>query len=192
MKVIELTQGKVALVDDEDFEQLNRYKWCANKNFNNFYALRTVVLKGGRHKTIKMHREILGLADPKILIDHRDGNGLNNQRENLRICTNQQNRRNSRKRKRTSSQYKGVSFFKRKKKWHARIGINGKLVPLGYFVNEEDAANAYAQAAKKYFGVFACTAKTEEKETVLRQHQESIELMRARLLRPMGRKAGKG
>ncbi len=156
MKTIPLTQGQVALVDDEDYERLSKFKWYAQRQRDTFYAKRNVRLPDGKRAALKMHREILGLTDPKILVDHRDHDGLHNWRHNLRMCNKQQNMRNQRKHQGTTSVYKGVSFVNREKKWVSQIGINKKRIRLGYFSFEVDAARAYDAAALKYFGEFAC------------------------------------
>jgi hypothetical protein len=110
MKEIQLSQGKVALVDDEEFEQLNKYKWTTTYNMNgNFYATRNEY-NGKKVNRIKMHRHLLGLHDARILVDHIDGNGLNNQRKNLRIATKAQNAKNRRK-KTGTSKYLGVYVY---------------------------------------------------------------------------------
>lgn len=149
MKTILLTRGKVALVDDSDFEELSKYKWHAVWDGYNWYA-------AYGHKCIKMHRVILGLksGDGK-LTDHKNSNSLDNCRENLRICTNAENLRNSKKHKDNISEFKGVSWHKRIRKWLARIVFNYKIIHLGYFNSAIEAAKAYDQAAKKYFGEFA-------------------------------------
>jgi len=145
-KLILLTQGKHAIVDDENYYWLNRWKWYAHKERNNFYAFR------GRDD-IKMHRLIMG-AKKGQQIDHRNRGGLDNRRYNLRFCTNAQNLQNARKRKNCSSQYKGVCWDKSKKKWIAYIGLNQKLLFLGRYDSEIEAANIYNKKAKKLFGEF--------------------------------------
>ncbi len=159
MRKIKLTQGKYALVDDEDFERLSQYKWNAwrNKYKHNitFYAIHTIFRKGKNPSAIRMHRMILGVTDPKIQVDHRNCNGLNNQKKNLRICTDQQNKQNRGKQRNNTSGYKGVFFNKRFKKWTAIIGVDGKLKHLGYFKSPKQASIAYKKAQKIYHGEFA-------------------------------------
>lgn len=153
MKEIKLTQGKVALVDDEDFELLNKFKWYTQRCENNFYA-RRFTSKPNR-KNISMHREII---KPPIecFIDHKDHNGLNNQKNNLRICTILENGRNSRKRNDNSSGYKGVDYNKRERKFRARIKVDKMhRINVGYFNTAIEAAIAYDSAALKYHGKFA-------------------------------------
>lgn len=139
-----------AQVDDADYEVLSRFKWTANKPHNVIYVSRGVVING-RQTTIKMHHEILGNTQ----VDHVDGNGLNNQRTNLRPCTHMQNARNIRK-TRGRSRFKGVSWHKGTRLWRATIVIEKKQRALGYFDCEGCAAIAYDNAAKASFGEFAC------------------------------------
>jgi len=149
MKTIKLTQNQVALVSDEDYEHLNQWRWYAMKVGDVFYAVRSK-RESGKRKTIYMHKIIC----PGKEIDHKNGDTLNNTRENLRSCTHSQNLQNRRKYG-SSSQYKGVSWDKKAKKWAARIMINQKYIHLGYFTNEEKAAKAYDTAAREIFGDFA-------------------------------------
>lgn len=137
MKEIALTQGQVAMVDDEDYEQLSQCKWQAHKYNKTYYAQNS--------KKISMHREIMGNPQNKQ-IDHIDGNGLNNQKNNLRIVTSRQNHQNLHIER--SSIYPGVSWRKDRRKWRSLIRINGKTVSLGHFENEIDAFDAYCDALK--------------------------------------------
>ena len=161
-KEIKLTQGKVALVDDEDFEELSKHKWYANKISNIFYAMRNSKKndKCGRGKIILMHREIINTPQDKFT-DHINGSGLDNRKNNLRICTNQQNIFNSKIRKNNKCGYKGVRYKKndnktiRKKPYESCIQTEGRLKFLGYYKTKEEAARVYNQAALKYHGEFA-------------------------------------
>jgi HNH endonuclease/AP2 domain len=152
MKEISLTQGKVAQVDDADFEWLSQWKWCALRVGHTWYAVRTDYT-GGRKQMVIMHRLVVGRSD--LRVDHRDGNGLNNQRGNLRLVTASQNRCNSRKRG-GSSIYKGVCLRKRGKHWQAQIANLRVQKYLGSFNSEVEAARAYDAAARELHGEFAC------------------------------------
>lgn len=151
MKKIKLTQGKYALVDDEDFEYLSQWKWCAVKHRNNYYAKRN---SGKTNKNIYMHRVIMK-ANNKELVDHKNHNTLDNQKYNLRICNNAQNIYNQLKQKNTSSKYKGVSWDKINKKWAVVITPSGRQFHLGRFKDEVIAAKIYDYRAKEVFGKFA-------------------------------------
>ena len=153
MKEIKLTQGKVALINNEDFEFINQFKWYIYDNYGrNFYAICSTHKPD---KTIFMHRLIMNVSDFKIQIDHKDRNGLNNQRFNLRTCTSSQNAMNRKKIKNCSSKFKGVHWNKQKKKWRSVVEIDNKKKHLGYFDNEIEAAKTYNKAATKYFREFA-------------------------------------
>jgi hypothetical protein len=154
-KLIPLTQGKYAIVDDENYEWLSQYKWHTHKSRNTFYARRQKQIKGKQIK-IPMHREILGLKPKdKRKTDHKNHDGLDNRINNIRICTNAQNIRNQMIRKNCSSKYRGVYWAKNCKKWAVSIKVNYKKIHLGCFNSEIDAAKAYDNAAKIYFGEFA-------------------------------------
>lgn len=151
MKEIELTQGKVAIVDDRDFELLSAYKWTAHdKNRKTFYAVRLVYPNGkyGAAVSIKMHRLILGVNDPDVWVDHIDGNGLNNTRENLRVCTRAENQQNRGANRNNKSGFKGVIACKRSGKWIAKIMANRKSTHIGRFDTPEEAHAAYVRAAE--------------------------------------------
>jgi len=150
MKEILLTQNKVALVDDEDYEYLNQWNWYALKNRNTYYAQRTKTING-KECAIKMHRIIMNTPDD-LEVDHIDHNGLNCQKYNMRNCTFEQNRKN--RNHCGKSKYKGVSFTSYNKPF-SRIKVNGKLIHLGVFDSEINAAKAYNEAAKKYYGEYA-------------------------------------
>lgn len=153
MKEIKLTQGKVASVDDEDFDWLNQWKWCASKKEGHWRAMRRDY-SCQPSRTIYMHRLIL---DPPshMGIDHHNGDSLDNRRSNLRACTHSQNAMNSRKRRNCTSRYKGVYWHCRSRKWIASIKIHDRQQHLGCFDNELNAAAAYNQKACEYFGRFA-------------------------------------
>lgn len=146
MKTIQLTQGKFALVDDADYEYLNQFSWQFDPGG---YAQRAVKTERG-WRIIRMHQELTG-----GLADHADGNGLNNQRHNLRACTRTQNNQNRSVRSDNRSGLKGVTAIG--DKWRARIKVDGKTIYLGQFYSKEEAAAQYDFAAKKYFGAFART-----------------------------------
>jgi hypothetical protein len=150
MRTIPLTQGKQVMVDDEDYESLIRWKWC----YANATAVRGLGPRG-KQRLIYMHRQIMDPPE-ELYIDHINGDRLDNRRSNLRICTHAENQRN-RKATVGSSKYKGVGFFKRDRKWAARIRFNSKLIHLGYFDNEIDAAKAHDKAARELHGEFART-----------------------------------
>ena len=143
---IPLTQGKVAIVDTEDWEFLMQWRW----SFNTRYA------SHGCPKRILMHRIIAGTPE-HLHTDHINGNTLDNRKENLRICAASDNCKNRRQNiSHKSSKYKGVSWNKENNKWTAGIYINKKRVHLGYFYKEEDAAKTYNTNALKYFKEYAC------------------------------------
>lgn len=152
MKTITLSKGKIALVDDADFEALNRYKWSYTKNCKSEYA--KACIGGRKHKTtLYMHRVILGVNDPLVIVDHIDGNGLNNTRINIRKCTKSENQRNKKKRSNSSSQYLGVT--KTNWGWVAQITHNTKPIRIGLFKDEAEAALAYNKKKIELHGEFA-------------------------------------
>lgn len=152
---IPLTQGKVALIDDEDFELVSQYTWCAKKGRISYYAYTNIRINK-KNISLPMHRLILGLkyGDPQQ-VDHHNHDTLNNRKYNIRICNHSQNQANRIAQKTGTSKFKGVYWYKRTKKWMARIWVSGIHIFLGYHITENDAALAYDKAAKKYFGEFA-------------------------------------
>ena len=150
-KKISLTQGKFAIVDDEDYEFLMQWKWY----YNNGYAVR--MSPGPRRGLIYMHRMILermGFKDFENS-DHVNQHRCDNSRSNLRPATRGQNRRNKSKQSTNTSGYTGVCWYKQQKKWRARVSVNGKSKHLGYFDDIEEAVQVRDEAAKKYPGEFA-------------------------------------
>ena len=144
--------GLFAQIDNEDFCEISKYRWWPDANHNKFYA-QTEVRKKGKRMCVSMHHIIIGKREG-FQIDHKDGNGLNNKKSNLRHVTSGQNKMNSES-KGGISQYKGVFFIKKNKKWEAQIRKNKKLHHLGCFLSEEDAAYAYNKAAIEMFGEYA-------------------------------------
>jgi len=149
---IHLNHGKIALIDDEDWDLVCGYSWYYFHDDHNEYA------KAREPKTrreVRMHRLIMD-APRGVQVDHWNGNGLDNQRHNLRLCTNGQNRQNSSKSSKAAFRYKGVSWHdKGHSRIQASIKFNGKTIPLGYYDREEDAARAYDAKARELFGEFA-------------------------------------
>jgi len=156
---IPLTQGQVALIDDEDFELVSSYKWHAhwNPKTKSFYATTNIRKPDGKWTLLRMHRLIIG-APKGVEVDHINHETLDNRKSELRICTTSQNQHNAGKRADNTSGYKGVCWHKRCQKWYAQIMLNGKLKSLGYFDTPEAAHAAYCKAATELHGSFARVA----------------------------------
>lgn len=155
MKEIPLKHG-VALIDDEDYERLKDWRWYSSSRGRTVYAAGRNEF-GGRGRQQKerfMHRVILGLTDRKVLVDHINHDGLDNRKENLRLCTTEENSHNRRKRIKSSSRFKGV--YPRGGRWQVAIRANGLYQYLGTYGSEEEAAEAYLAAATKLHGEFVC------------------------------------
>lgn len=154
MKHIKMSGGYLSLVDDEDYYDLIKFRWTYQKAIKGrskvVYAKRFI--RKGEYEF--MHRRIMK-AEKGRCVDHIDGNGLNNCRSNLRMCSQKENSANTRKHKSSSSRFKGVHFYARYRSWMAYICPNRRKIHLGYFKTEEEAAQAYNKAALLYFGEFA-------------------------------------
>lgn len=157
MREIKLTQGKVTLVDDVDFDYLTHWEWCAHRQYQRFYAVRREGVAEGRRGggyLVKMHKVIAERARiVGVNIDHRDGDGLNNQRLNLRGATKAQNGMNRSKNRNNTTGYKGVE--RAKTGFVARIMANGKRMYCGIYRTPHEAARAYDKAALELHGEFA-------------------------------------
>jgi len=152
-KRIQLTQSQVALVDAEDFEWLSKLKWHAHRRRRTWYARRAAL-----GKTEFMHREILDYHGYNLAtgeVDHISGDGLDNRKSNLQIISHAENIRKSRIQLNNKSGYRGVSWSKRDRIWQAFIGVNKARKYLGSYKTKLDAALAYDEAAKMYYGMFA-------------------------------------
>lgn len=142
--------GLFALVDDKNYEIINRFNWVVSRCGLNVYASTRF-----NNKTTYMHQFILGDIPIGFEVDHKNGNGLDNQENNLRCITHEQNMANQKTPVNNTSGYKGVSYFKRDKLWHAKLMCKGVRLFLGAYTTKEVAARAYNEAAFKYFGEFA-------------------------------------
>ena len=150
---IELTQGKFAVVDSADCEWLSKFKWHAHERGRTWYARRAASTK-----TVFMHRAILEYHGSDLTsgeVDHVNGDGLDNRKSNLQIVSHAENIRKSRVQKNNTSGFRGVSWHKGDRRWQAFVEVDNIRKYLGSFKNKIDAALAYDQAAKKYFGRFA-------------------------------------
>jgi len=148
MKKIKLSQGRVAFVDDDIFNELNQFKWSACRTHNVFYASRNEILGDGLRRRRLMHHCVAGVPQRGFVTDHKDGNGLNNQRENLQIVTNRENVSNQKRKKegKLSSKFVGISWDKHNRRWKAAIKFDGKCHHLGMFADEHRASKAYQSA----------------------------------------------
>lgn len=157
-KDIQLSAGYITTIDDDDFERVSQFKWSASirrkdGEVTKVYAFRQVGPKKKR-ESVYLHRFIMEAA-PDICVDHRNSNGLDNRRENLRLATHAQNQHNRGKHPKNRSGFKGVTWNIALGKWHSQIKVNSGNVHLGYFTDIVEAAEAYKQAAARLHGDFA-------------------------------------
>lgn len=150
MRTIALTQDKVAIVDDEDYEYLNQWKWHTQKIGNVFYAMRRFRTSNGLGHSY-MHRLVAARSGLESSVDHVNRNGLDNRRSNLRPATNKQNQENMKVPSDNKSGHKGVSYCRTRHHWRACIGHNNKVISLGRFDTLEEAIAARQAAEKLYF-----------------------------------------
>ena len=156
---IPLTQGQVALIDDEDYELVSQYKWYAhwNPDTQSFYAVTKIRKPDGTRDMLRMHRLVMN-AKKGEYVDHINHDTIDNQKENLRLCSCSENLYNQGCKSSNTSGYKGVNWHKRDKKWQALIRVSGKRIHLGYFATKEEAYEAYCKAALELHGEFSKVA----------------------------------
>jgi hypothetical protein len=156
MRKLPITKGHFTIVDDDDFERVCIFRWCY---YGDGYAARGY-RENGKVRIVRLHHMIIGNPRPGFLVDHINGNRLDNRKSNLRFVTNQQNIFNSQKRQLiisggNSSKYKGVTWMTDSNKWRNRITLGGREFHLGVFESEQEAALAYNQAAIKFYGEYS-------------------------------------
>ncbi len=145
--------GKLITIDDCDFDLLNKKRWHLNSGK---YAVASIKTGYYKYKLVRLHRIVLGMSHEDLrVVDHMNGDKLDNRRSNLRICTSSQNARNRKIHSNNKSGYKGVSLHKASGLYTVKIRVEGKTINVGYFKNDIIAANAYNDAALKYHGEFA-------------------------------------
>lgn len=153
--LIELTKGKYAIVDPDDWYRTDAFNWHAAESRGLFYAKRYVI-NVEKPYMLPMQNFILGIKHG-IIVDHINHNGLDNRKANLRVCSAQENSYNTKKKSNAStSKFKGVYFCRTHNRWKSEIRAKGVIYRLGYYKNEYEAYTAYVEAAKKHHGEFAC------------------------------------
>ncbi len=155
LKTLELTQGQVAVIDDTDFDNLKAFNWFAVKDRDRWYAATSIVRDDGKRQLLRMHRFVAD-APAEMQVDHINGNGLDNRRSNLRVCTHQENQWNRQAAPRNSTTgLQGVNYNKANKNFRAAIKHNKKSIHLGVFSTKEAAFEAYKAASIKFKGEFS-------------------------------------
>lgn len=154
---ISLTRGLVAIIDEKNFDRLSKYSWQATFCKNGYVRVSRMTKRDahGKRKCIGLAREILGLSDSRIHVDHINGNTLDNREENIRMCSAYENMKNRIKKHKSSSKFKGVSWSESHKRWVCRVFSNGKKVFHGYFKDEMCAAKKYNEIAIVHHKEFA-------------------------------------
>ena len=147
------------IVDEEDFHKVKKYNWQVVERDGKAIRVCRFERKNGFGRNVLLHRQILGVVDPKLQVDHINGNILDNRRSNLRICSIRLNTRNRCKPVNNKSGYKGVMWRVRSQRFEAKIKVDGKQIHLGSFTSIIEAAEAYDKGAVEHFGEFARTNK---------------------------------
>lgn len=155
MRKILLSRGMFALVDDEDFYEINGLRWCAHRNHGLWNACHEIRVSRGFRFNLYMHRVVLN-APMDMEVDHINHDGLDNRKCNLRLCTRSQNCSNARLLSRSTSGYKGVTWKKANKAWCAQICHKLQKIHIGLFDDAKEAARAYDVTALNLYGDFAC------------------------------------
>lgn len=163
MKILKIRIGKdrFALVDQADYDFIKDYLWyCSANKWGAYVQGFPKGQAGNNRKRVSMHRVILN-APKGMCVDHINGNGLDNRRGNIRLCTPAENSYNRKLQHNSTSGHRGVYWHKASRRWRARISYARENISLGYYNNLEDAAKAYKEAAKKYYGEFCPIEKPE-------------------------------
>lgn len=158
---MELRHRQSVFFDPEDIDRIRQHNWYVSKSAGGYYVWASV----GAKRRIAMHRFVMNLMDRDKFIDHIDGNPLNNQKYNLRICSHAENSRNRRVRKNNPSGFKGVELVRTTGRFRAKIRVNGKDIPGGSYGDAIEAAKKYNEMAIKYFGEFAWLNKIPHSTT---------------------------
>lgn len=152
-QIVNCSKGLEAIVDAEDYEKVSAYSWNADSGYARTFQRKKA--KGNKLTSLSMHRVVMNVTDPEIIIDHINGNRLDNRKINLRVATVAQNAQNRKKVKGGSSIYLGVTYHKRDERWQAQVRHAGVRYYAGIYLTEEEAARAYDKKAKELHQEFA-------------------------------------